>query len=73
MVIAILYAVYTDVTDSPLLHLLAYPCGAVAIHTVGDTNQQPQNTFHNSQRDTNHAVSQEKCVGITKLRKAHNN
>ena len=48
MVMAILYAVYTEMTilyavDSPFLHLLAYPRGAVALHTVDDTSQQPQN------------------------------
>ena len=80
MVTAILYAVYTDMTilyavDSPFLHLLAYPRGAVAIHTVDDTSQQPQNAFHNGQRDarSNQAVSPEKCVGVTTLCKACNN
>ena len=58
MVMAILYAVYTEMTilyavDSPFLHLLAYPRGAVALHTVDDdTSQQPQNASTTA-RETN--------------------
>ena len=39
----------------------------VAIHTVDDTSQQPQNAFHNGQRDahSNQSESWEKCMGVT--------
>ena len=78
--IAILHAVCTEMmilytVDIPFLHLLTYPRGAVAIHTVGDTSQRTQNAFHSSQRDahSNQSVSQEKCMGVTALPRAHNN
>ena len=79
MVMAMLYAVYTEMTilyavDSPFLHLLVYPHGAIAIHTGDDTSQQTQNAFHNGQRDacSTQSVLREKCVGITALCRARN-
>ena len=70
------YVTTLSVVESPVLHFLAYPRGAVAIHTVDAYGYEPTAIELFPQWPETHTVtrgvSREKCVSVTVLRKACN-
>ena len=72
------YMKISSVVDSPVLHLLAYPRGAEAIHNsrcvrIRANSYRSLSTTARETHTVTCGVSRERCVGVTVLRKARNN